>query len=53
MVRLRMESISNLDPKSQPYIMLGYCDHSKGYRLGDPVDGTKMIKAPSVEFIVL
>lgn len=42
---------TKLDPKSKPYIMLGYCEHTKGYRLGDPNDGTKLIKARSVEFI--
>lgn len=42
---------TKLDSKSKPYIMLGYCDHTKGYRLGNPADGTKVIKARSVEFI--
>ncbi|KAJ8709420.1 hypothetical protein PYW07_009246 [Mythimna separata] len=42
---------TKLDPKSKPYIMLGYCEHTKGYRLGDLVDGTKLIKARSVQFI--
>jgi hypothetical protein len=40
-----------IDAKSKPYIMLGYCKYSKGYRLADPLQPGKVIKARSVEFL--
>ncbi|EZA58507.1 Eukaryotic translation initiation factor 3 subunit A [Ooceraea biroi] len=40
-----------LDPKSKEYIMVGYCDHTKGYRLADPLQPGKVIKARDVTFL--
>lgn len=40
-----------LDPKSKKYIMVGYCEHTKGYRLVDPEQPGKVVKARNVIFI--
>lgn len=40
-----------LDPRSKPYIMVGYCAHTKGYRLADPINPGTVITARSVEFL--
>lgn len=45
------ECRKKLDSKSQEYIMVGYCEHTKGYRLADPSEPGKVIKARSVIFI--
>jgi hypothetical protein len=40
-----------IDAKSKPYIMVGYCKYSKGYKLADPLQPGKVITARSVEFL--
>lgn len=40
-----------LDVKSREYIMVGYYDHSKEYRLADPLQPGKVIKARDVIFL--
>jgi transposase InsO family protein len=42
------ESRKKLDAKSKPYIFLGYCENSKGYKLADPSCPKKQIKARHV-----
>lgn len=39
------------DAKSKQYLMVGYCEHTKGYRLADPERPWKVIKARSVKFL--
>lgn len=42
---------NKLNLKSKPYIMVGYCEHSKGYRLADPQQPGKVIKARNITFL--
>jgi hypothetical protein len=45
------ESRKKLDAKSKPYIFLGYCEYSKGYKLAAPSCPKKQIKARHVVFV--
>lgn len=45
------EKRKKLDPKSRKYIHVGYCSESKGYRLIDPDDPSKIIKSRDVHFL--
>lgn len=45
------ENRNKLDSKCKEYIFVGYCENSKGYRLIDPLNAKKCIKARNVTFI--
>lgn len=40
-----------LDAKSKELIFVGYCDNSKGYRLSDPINPSKIVLSRNVQFI--
>lgn len=42
---------NKLEPKAKPYIFVGYCENTKGYRLIDPSDPKVCIKARDVTFL--
>lgn len=42
---------NKFDPKSQRYVMVGYCKDTKGYRLVCPSNPRKIVKAKHVRFI--
>lgn len=42
---------TKLDPKAKPYIFVGYCQETKGYRLINPDDPAECIKARNVTFL--
>ncbi|KAG7303823.1 hypothetical protein JYU34_010719 [Plutella xylostella] len=44
------ENRTKLDSKCKEYIFVGYCEDSKGYRLLDPCNPSKCIKARNVTF---
>jgi len=39
------------DSKSLPYVFVGYCEDSKGYRLLDPKNPSKIVRARDVVFL--
>lgn len=50
-VHIPKELRRKLDPKSKEYVMVGYCEHTKGYRLADLSQAGKVIKARDVIFL--
>lgn len=50
-IPIYQNDLEQLDAKAKKYTMVGYCEHTKGYRLVDPREPKKLIKAWDVIFI--
>lgn len=50
-VRTPNQLLSKLDPRSKPYIFVGYSDRQKGYRMADAGSPGKLVISKDVTFI--